>query len=214
MIVTCSRAHIVWCLYESDFKVYFWLAPTAPSHAMDAADAKDASEVGVHCSVCKALDFLPFTCSQCSLHFCRTHATSARSENHGCPVASSSSQPLPDASSSVTFKSLLPDRSHANTATASAEDLDKLAKKEAALAILHKNFPSTTGQPFADSSLSKPSPKPRSKAVLIMTLKRTAKSADPRKGEKQVPPADRRYVVARSEEMGKQVDVWLSKVRL
>lgn len=174
---------------------------------------KDASEVGVHCKICQALDFLPFTCPACSSSFCKAHASAAVPQNHDCSASAAvtTSETSDAATSSVTFKSLLPDRSRQTDASPTPEELEKQAKKEAALAVLKKNFPGTTSQSSSASANKLPTKAP-SKAVLLMKLKRHAKPADPRKGDKQVQPADRRYLVVRDIVSGKQADVWLSKV--
>lgn len=176
----------------------------------DVADAKDASEVGVHCSICRALDFLPFICSHCSSSFCKAHAAAARPEGHDCSSAPTSAVSASQEASSVTFKSLLPDRSRQAEGQPTTEELQKQAKKDAALAVLRKNFPSTSGSTAVSSS--KTASKPPSKAVLLMKLKRSAKPADPRKGDKQVAPSDRRYLIAHSTETGARADIWLPKV--
>jgi hypothetical protein len=114
----------------------------------------------------------------------------------------------------VTFKSLLPDRSKQTSASPAAEELEKKAKKDAALVVLRRNFPSVnTPTASTSSAAGRTAAKPQNKTVALMKLKRSAKPADPRRGEKQVAVADRRYLIVKAAESGRQADVWLPKVR-
>ncbi len=46
-------------------------------------------DVGEHCSICNRIDFLPFTCSECKLFFCKDHF---KSFEHKCIVIKQSSK--------------------------------------------------------------------------------------------------------------------------
>lgn len=47
----------------------------------DTLDRMSLLDVGRACAQCSTIDFLPFTCSHCSLTFCREHV-----QTHGCSV--------------------------------------------------------------------------------------------------------------------------------
>lgn len=181
----------------------------------------DASEVGRHCSVCKTLDFLPFRCSGCRAVFCKAHqAVATHPEQHDCPNppdTQSCTQITRPAASSGSFKDLLPDRSSTKRPPEpTPEELAQQRKKEAALAILQKNFPqastSRSGGPSAPTSgTRKPGLSP---AVALMKLKRSAKPVDPKKKENDVPQGERRYltVMDKTAANGTAATVWIAKV--
>lgn len=71
---------------------------------------RDASDVGVPCSICSSIDFLPFRCAHCRRAFCKEHSSAALPEEHDCPdykstIVSKSEQ---GKDGTATFKSLLP----------------------------------------------------------------------------------------------------------
>ncbi|CAK9438492.1 uncharacterized protein LODBEIA_P27160 [Lodderomyces beijingensis] len=72
-------------------------------------------DIGRNCSYCNQLDFLPFTCEFCKKTFCSQHRTL---EQHKCPhkdkffipPSSKTGTSIPQSSSTVSAKSLFPDR--------------------------------------------------------------------------------------------------------
>jgi len=172
---------------------------------------RDASDAGTHCSVCSALDFLPFKCARCGLCFCKQHASLAGPNAHECLKA-----PTIDVSESSpivydSFQSLLPNRSRPPNIEPSEEELAKQAKKQAALDLLHENFPSTAG---ASSGKAATQPaKPINSKVALMKLKQRAKPADPKRNASNVLLKDRRFFTVTDASSGKIADVWLPMVR-
>jgi hypothetical protein len=176
----------------------------------ESRDVGDAALIGSHCSLptCHALDFLPLTCAHCHLLFCSSHSSPS---SHAC---SSDPQLAPSSGSTSTldspsFRSLLPDRSASGVAPASAEQLAKQARKEAALAVLHKNFPSTP----STSTTSKP--KKVHPRVALMQLRQRAKPLDPTK--RTAPPMPDRvhlHVLNCADANSRPIKeaVWVSKV--
>lgn len=71
---------------------------------------RDASDVGVACSICSSIDFLPFTCTLCSRTFCKEHSNAAQPAAHDCPAYKSTIVPEHEQNrdGSAAFKSLLP----------------------------------------------------------------------------------------------------------
>ena len=192
-----------------------------------AAQHPDASDAGRHCTVCQALDFLPFICRACDSPFCRDHADRARVDGHACTAAGKTgagpSVTEPRSASEGSFKDLLPDRSGPVRPGPTAADTVREQKKQAGLALLHKNFPSTSASASASPAVSAsaaaassvPAAKPPSAAarkVALMKLKRSAKPGDTRRTDKQVPASARRYLVVQDASSGGTVDVWLPKV--
>lgn len=192
-----------------------------------AAQRPDASDAGRHCTVCQALDFLPFICRACDSPFCRDHADRARVDGHACTAAGETeagpSVTEPRSVSEGSFKDLLPDRSGPVRPAPTAADTVREQKKQAGLALLRKNFPSTStsasASPAVSASAAASSPVPAAKPptaavrkVALMKLKRSAKPGDPRRTDKQVSASERRYLVAQDASSGRTVDIWLPKV--
>lgn len=200
------------------------LGLSTTSKSTMAAQHPDASDAGRHCTVCQALDFLPFICRACDSPFCRDHADRARIDGHACAAetGSGASETTPHKVSEGSFKDLLPDRSGPVRPEPTPADTLREQKKQAGLALLHKNFPSTSKSasasppsPASASSSSVPAAKPASTAarkVALMKLKRSAKPGDPRRTDKQVPAPERRYLTVQEASSGMTVDIWLSKV--
>lgn len=163
---------------------------------------RDASDVGRPCSICSSIDFLPFKCAYCQRVFCKEHSTQVRPEGHGCPAYKSFSNIVPEEEQkrdgSATFKGLLPDRSRkAQEITLTPEELEKQKKKEAALALLRKNFPnSATGIASSSTTSKTPTQSASSRKIMIMKLKQNAKALDRLRNEKQIPLGERRYFFA------------------
>lgn len=221
---------------------------------------RDASDVGTPCSICSAIDFLPFKCVYCQRVFCKEHSVQARPEEHACPAYSASSNNVSDderkRDGSATFKTLLPgkirechtvifcktavytrgiakktdflyfiDRSQTEKEIVlTPEEIEKQKKKEAALALLRKNFPNTstsitsgttTNNNSAGTS-NKAASKPVSKTIMILKLKQNAKPLDPLRIEKQIPVKERRYFFAGTSTEGEDTKrpFWVPKVRL
>ena len=177
-------------------------------------------EVGVYCSVCKSLDFLPFHCQQCQRSFCKAHASKAWPEEHNCPINSTQITCIDGSAvksdSKGLFKDLLPDTSQSSRADSTQRELDVKKRKEAALALLHKNFPQTAAvsSRACNPSSSKPV-KPPNRTIILMKLKQKAIAGDARRTEKQVLPKDRRYFIADVEpSRGKSMEVWLPSVSM
>lgn len=181
---------------------------------------KDASEAGSHCHTCGALDFLPFTCLLCRATFCKDHSSQAkRPEDHDCPQAATAPAGPAVAreysGNEVKFRDLLPDRSSPVVQVTPAQ-LEKDQKRQAALALLHKNFPGTsTSSTSAKSNTARASGAtvgPAQKKILLMKLRQRGKPGDRRRNEGQVPMKERRYFVAVDDATGKTADLWLPQV--
>lgn len=99
-----------------------------------------------------------------------------------------------------------------------AEELEKQNKKEAALALLRKNFPNTALTSATTTKTTKATLKPVSKTIVIMKLKQNAKALDPLRNEKQIPVKERRFFFARTsnngyDNEGDRRSFWLPKVK-
>ena len=177
---------------------------------MSSQTSIDASEVGVHCSVCKTLDFLPFHCNQCHRYFCKTHAYIALPEQHECILDENKPLIKQEPLLTSTFKELLPDRSKRTQSELSPEETEKDKKKQAALTILHKNFPATI--PLSQNASSSKPVKALSKATMLIKLKQRAKAGDTGRAERQILPKHRRYLLASVFRSEKCIEVWLPDV--
>lgn len=83
----------------------------------NAQSQRDASDVGIPCSICSSIDFLPFKCVYCQRVFCKEHSSQARPEEHACPVYSGSSNIVSNDGEqnrvvSGSFKDLLPGKAN------------------------------------------------------------------------------------------------------
>lgn len=174
--------------------------------------APEASDVGLHCSICNTLDFLPFRCPHCDAIFCKQHASRVAVDAHNCPNSASvdaHAQIAAASSASGTFAALLPDRSRTQAGQSDAVSA-KAAAKQAALDVLHKNFPKTAA-PTTTSSAGPTLSKPIPKSVLAMKLKAKAKPADP-SNKKIVAASDKRYVAVTVAGTAQRADLWLNQV--
>lgn len=76
---------------------------------------RDASDVGLPCSICSHIDFLPFRCALCRRTFCKAHSSAAaQPAEHDCPNYKDTLVNEDDQvrnTTSVNFKSLLPGES-------------------------------------------------------------------------------------------------------
>ncbi|CAD6576613.1 MAG: hypothetical protein CYPHOPRED_006054 [Cyphobasidiales sp. Tagirdzhanova-0007] len=106
-----------------------------------------------------------------------------------------------------TFKELLPDRSKRTQSELSPEETEKDKKKQAALTILHKNFPATI--PLSQNASSSKPVKALSKATMLIKLKQRAKAGDTGRAERQILPKHRRYLLASVFRSEKCIEVWL-----
>lgn len=79
---------------------------------MAATNQRDASDVGIPCSICSTIDFLPIRCHLCRRAFCKDHADAAQPAEHACPDYHGLSTIVADhergRDGSATFSSLLP----------------------------------------------------------------------------------------------------------
>lgn len=173
--------------------------------------ARDASDAGKHCSVCATLDFLPFKCAKCGLCFCKQHASQATPDAHTCTGAPITDQPQHTTATYDSFQSLLPDRSRPAPAPLSEDELAKQDKKQAALDLLHKNFPNTASGTSGNAD-AQPT-KPVNNKVALMKLKQKAKPCDPRRNASNVLLKDRRFFTVIDASSGGIAQVWLPVVR-
>jgi hypothetical protein len=101
------------CPNDADLLIQPLVSITTCNNNMSESNGdtvRDASDVGIPCSICSSIDFLPFRCAHCQLVFCKEHSNQARPEGHDCPAYSSTivSENERKSSGSATFKGLLP----------------------------------------------------------------------------------------------------------
>ncbi|KAM0755027.1 hypothetical protein T439DRAFT_322086 [Meredithblackwellia eburnea MCA 4105] len=163
----------------------------------------DPPTLGTFCSfqTCETVDFLPLKCPHCLHSFCDQHGRLPAS--HACskepPAETIKGNRFEDK-----FNDLLPDPNRRVTDREDA-DQERAKKREAALALLSKNFgadkvaQATSSGALKAGGLSSNSAAPSSKPtkpvspiVALMKLKQRAKQGDPRKGAGDV-PMDQRW---------------------
>lgn len=200
--------------------------------APDQDGSDNAFLAGTNCSLetCGRVDFLPIVCPRCAAAFCSSHASPP--DKHACVASTSrdrgegsSAEPRAKRwkAEEESFKALIPNREKAWQAQKDEEirvDVEKEAKKLAALEVLRRNFPEKDRASSTTSAGAKPlaTKKPLSPAIRLMQLKRRAKPGDPRKKEGDVPMESRWYGTVRwAESVDASADdegipIWFDKV--
>lgn len=160
---------------------------------MAEPDTKAMLDIGKYCPTCRTVDFLPRRCEFCKLVFCASHASPP--SLHDCSGLVDSV--VVEGRFDQKFQDLLPGSREGLIAAERAEaELVKDQRREAAQAILRKNFGDAAVGRGGPKEVKAAVVKARSAVVELAILKGKAKQGDPRKGLGEVKMEDRIYFKA------------------